>query len=678
MTQKEKLDLIRDADSAYYLYSKPIMTDKEYDKLRKEYINEYGSEDLDYVPDCSSSSFEKYIHPVPLLSLGKIHEDDEDADKKLKRFYDKCSNIILQPKIDGLTIAAVPDKSGKCSFVTRGRKGIEGEKLHRFIPRCSCPGKNNTGETIRGEAFITESNFKNICAMQAMSCHEIFRNSRNAASGILRNADNNRFLGAIDYLVYEIPGSSLPASEQLKLISDKSLFTVVPSFYSNDKKYGWSSFNELHSSIKKLYNDWVNGELKIQIKRGNDSMNNVFVNSDEIPIDGIVLKYDEENSLLRHGSTGHHPNNAIAYKMTADEFETKINDVTWQVGRNSVTPVAELEPIEIDGTTVSRATLHNLGFFNQLSPHKGDIVVICKSGEIIPKVLRISQRNNGEKIKPIVFCPSCNSILKTESKMVNGKTIQSLRCINDSCSERIAQNIAFLGSKDVLNISGLSIQTARKIVAQVPDADEYVIFNLSEEDIKELPGFGDRSAKKLYNEIQAAITKEISIETLFKACCFEGIGETVGKALVGRYKDFNTIMSVLPFPDKLNVISGIGAVTADVISSSKFINRLRDLHDILNVTEKIEGESVEEEKKAASGTNWVITGKFIVDGKHIVRDELVKMIESVGGTVQDNINHHIDYLLVANMDTVSTKAQKAKKNGVRLVTYDFLIGLMMA
>ena len=644
---------IKAADDAYYNKSNPIMTDKEYDALRAEYIERFGSEDLDYIPDTVSSEFEKYEHPIPLLSLRKIHNDDADMKKKLQSFLSKCNNIVIEPKIDGLTIAAVPNKNGSCKFVTRGRNGIEGEILPRFIPKYNGIGMNMTGQTVRGEAYITDENFTKILKEQDRLGLERFKNSRNAASGILRDTKKSIFLKYIDYMVYEIPGSNEKVDSQLLAIMNQTKFDCVWHVIQDNV-----SVNELINLVNEYYTLW---------------------SEKNVPLDGIVIKYNEENSYSKYGCTGHHPNNAVAWKATADEYETVINDITWQVGRNSVTPVAELEPVEIDGTTVSRATLHNLGFFNQLTPAKGDTVVICKSGEIIPKVLRITHRSDGEEFHMPLLCPSCGSELKAEGHIEKGRTVATLRCVSDFCRERIAQNIAYLGSKDVLDIPGLSIQTARKIIANGVNVDERIIFSLTEDIIRDLPGFAAKSAKKLYDAIQDAIhIKKHSIGVLFRACCFDGIGNTVSTALEKEYGSFDDIVSNLPFPDRLKSIEGIGPKTAEVISSPEFIDKIVDLYEKLNIKEEVEGENMNTEKKAASGTNWVITGKFVVNGEHITRDELTRMIESIGGTVQSTVKSDTDYLLVANINTVSTKAQKAKKNGVQLVTYDFLQGLMMA
>lgn len=668
MTKQEMFNKIVAADKAYYDNDSPIMTDKEYDALRNLFITKYGKKALDYVPGSVKAEFDKYRHPVPLLSLGKVHDDDPEAEKKLERFVDKVGykNILIEPKIDGITIAAVlkDESSGECKFVTRGRGGIEGEVLPRFISGYSGKQVNRTGQTIRGEAFITSSDFSKILEIQKNNGEKPFANSRNAVAGILRNIDGSPFVDYLSFIAYEIPGSNNDVSYQLERIEFDTSFITVPAFGYNNLEYGFTNISSLKESLQKFYNDWIEGKVLVY-----------GLESNEIPIDGLVLKYNLDGSYEKFGVTGHHPNNAIAWKKTADEYETQVRDITWQVGRDSVTPVAELEPIEIDGTTVSRATLHNLGFFNRLALSVGDTVVICKSGEIIPKILRVSQHGDGEMFEAPDSCPSCGFGLVATSRIEkDGREVAELCCENPECPQRVAQNIAFLASKDVLDIRGLSESTALKIVEAHAPCDETVIFSLFTQDIESLPKFAKASANNLYTAIKAAQDKEISLSLLVKAACVTGIGSTIGKILENNFKTLDNILSLTR--ESLSGINGIGPKTIDVLTSDEFKKKLKNISEYLNYQEVTEEET--KEKLAASDTVWVITGKFIVGDHHVTRDEIVDMIESIGGTVANSVTRDTDYLLVANKDTVSSKAQKAKKYGTKIVTFGFLQGLMIA
>ena len=670
MTKQEMLNKIKAADKAYYDDDSPIMTDKEYDTLRSLFIIKYGKKALDYVPGGVKTEFDKYRHPVPLLSLGKVHDDDPEAEKKLQRFVDKVGykNILIEPKIDGITIAAVlkDESSGECQFVTRGRGGIEGEILPRFISKYSGKNANNTGCTVRGEAFIMDSNFNKILEIQKNNGEKPFANSRNAVAGILRNIDGSPFVDYLSYIAYEIPGSNKDVFYQLERIEFGTAFMTVPAFGYNNREYGFTNISSLKESLQKFYNDWIEGDVILVCG----------LKSSEIPIDGLVLKYNLDGSYEKFGVTGHHPNNALAWKKTADEYETQVRDITWQVGRDSVTPVAELEPIDIDGTTVSRATLHNLGFFNRMALSAGDTVVICKSGEIIPKILRVSQRGEGERFEAPDSCPSCGFGLVATSRIEkDGREVAELCCENPECPQRVAQNIAFLASKDVLDIRGLSASAALKIVEANAPCDETVIFSLSAQDIESLPKFAKVSADNLYTAIKAAQDKRISLSLLVKAACVTGIGNTIGKILEDNFKTLDNILSLTR--ESLSGINGIGPKTIDVLTSDEFKRKLKSISECLNYQEADEEEE-EKENLAASGTVWVITGKFIVGDRHITRDEIVKMIESIGGTVENSVTKDTDYLLVSSKDTVSSKAQKAKKYGTRIVTFGFLQGLLMS
>lgn len=630
-TERELRQKIELADKAYYDEDKPIMSDEEYDKLRRSYEEEYGS--LDYVPGDIKNSFTPFTHPFALLSLDKLFDDDPAVETKLKTIVKKFGSICVQPKIDGLTVAGYPQDDGTYTFVTRGRGGITGEVLPAFIPVYDrITGLGNV--TVRGEAFITKQNFEEILSLQRIACEELFSNPRNAAAGILRNKEKSPYLKYLSYVVYEIPGSELSVKDQLGELL-RTQFTVVESKIPE---------GDLLLFIRDYYQELLKGTM---------------------PVDGIVIKaYKMDDSLNKLGQTQHHPNNAVAWKRAADVYETKIKSVTWQTGRDKITPVAELDLVEIDGTTISRATLHNLGFFKKLALRRGDTISICKSGEVIPKVLSVTKHGIGLPITVPVECPSC----KDKLEIFSHDDIADLRCVNPDCPERIVQNIAYLASKDVLDIKGLSESTARKIVEMFGTEDgELVIFNLTVKDILKLPGFAQKSAENLYNSLLQSLNKPVTIPVLFKACCTTGIGGTVGAALEKRFKDISTIVEALNNYKLLRQVEGIGDKIAQVLTSSVFKTKFNSVLELLVVEDKVEEKST----GALSGTVWVITGKLPVS-----RAKIESLIQSNGGEVTGNVSRRTDYLLTADITSNSTKSKKAQELGVKIVTYDYLLGLI--
>lgn len=620
---------IQAADKAYYDDDKPIMTDEEYDKLKRSYEEEYGA--LDYVPGNFKEGFEQFTHPVPLLSLNKLFDDDSDINSKISDIAKKFSTICLQPKIDGLTVAAYPNADGSYKFVTRGRGGVTGEVLPAFIPSLSGTNMKAGKFSVRGEAFITKPNFKTIQQLQVSKGEEPFSNPRNAAAGILRNKEKSPYLDYLSYIVYDIPGSHGSVKQDLELLSQTN-FSVISYKVSNGKDL-----------LLLIRNYWQ------------------WLSEQDIPVDGVVLKtYDMEDSYYVLGQTKHHPNNAIAWKRAADIYETKVTSVIWQVGRDKITPVAQLEPVEIDGTTISRATLHNFGFFKKLNLKRGDIVSLCKSGEVIPKVLSVTQRTGKFPIAAPSVCPSCNHKLEVFSH----DDIFDIRCTNSECKERIVQNIAFLAGKDVLDIKGLSESTARKIVDKFGTASrELVIFDLTVKDILTLPGFAQKSAENLYGNLLKSLQKPVTIPVLFKTCCVTGIGGSIGAILEKKFKNINSIIAALDNPLTLKRIEGIGDKTATVLTGDTFKAKLNEILELLTVA-----EPEEKTEGPLKGTVWVITGKLPIS-----RTQVESLIMENGGDIAGAVSRKVDYLLTADITSNSTKTKKAREFGIKIVTYDYLL-----
>ena len=623
---------IQAADKAYYDDDKPIMTDEEYDKLKRSYEEEYGV--LDYVPGNVKEGFEQFTHPVPLLSLNKLFDDDSDINSKISDIAKKFGTVCLQPKIDGLTVAAYPNADGSYTFVTRGRGGVTGEVLPAFIPSLSGTNMKAGKFSVRGEAFITKPNFKTIQQLQVNKGEEPFSNPRNAAAGILRNKEKSPYLDYLSYVIYDIPGSHGSVKQDLELLSHTN-FSVINYKVSNGKDL-----------LLLIRNYWQ------------------WLSEQDMPVDGVVLKtYDMEDSYYVLGQTKHHPNNAIAWKRAADIYETKVTSVIWQVGRDKITPVAQLEPVEIDGTTISRATLHNFGFFKKLKLKRGDIVSLCKSGEVIPKVLSVTQRTGKFPIAAPSICPSCSHTLEVFSH----DDIFDIRCTNSECKERIVQNIAFLAGKDVLDIKGLSESTARKIVDKFGTASrELVIFDLTVKDILSLPGFAQKSAENLYKNLLKSLQKPVTIPVLFKTCCVTGIGGSIGSILEKKFKNINSIIAALDNPLTLKRIEGIGDKTATVLTGDIFKAKLSEILELLTVA-----EPEEKTEGPLKGTVWVITGKLPIS-----RTQVESLIMENGGDIAGAVSRKVDYLLTADITSNSTKTKKAQEFGVKIVTYDYLLNVI--
>ena len=645
MTREEQLNTIKSADNAYYNLNNPTMTDQEYDALRTDYIEKYGSDDLNYVPGNSITS-RKFKHPIEVTSLAKV---DEDEVAKLKSEIKRLGSVVIEPKYDGLTVVAYPKEDGSYFFVTRG-SGNEGDILKYFNDE-NLAG-SNTKYAIRGEAFMTQENFEKMNADLIKNGEEPKANPRNAAAGILNPArkEVSPYLNLISYICYDVIGLDVSESEKLNYITANTPFEPT-SFYV------FNSDDDLDTIVKYISN-----------------RRNEIVENNTYPIDGMVIKSNEDGSLKKFGSTDHHPKNAFAVKSCQSAVYSILRNVSWQLGKTgALTPIAEFDPIHILGSTVSKASLSNPDEIKRLGLKIGDKIGVIKAREIIPKIVI----NNGSGNKDIVIpdkCPSCG-----QSLIKNGPVLQ---CQNELCNEKIAQKIAFMGSKKVLNIDGLSIQTARKIVNYFYDnytdllesEGQNIIFYLKKEDILKLDGFSEKSANNLYKSIQDVTTpNKVSIPRFIKACCVDSIGEDVGKILAREYGSLQSMYDALSptmrskdeytfIHDKLNSLDGIGKETAKIILSEDFWTSINNLWSY-NEPADYELPNAESSNSNISGKVFVLTGKMPKK-----RNEYEAMITSKGGIVAGSVSKNTDYLVIADVNSTSSKAEKARKLSTKLIS----------
>lgn len=645
MTREEQLNTIKSADNAYYNLNNPTMTDQEYDALRTDYIEKYGSNDLNYVPGNSITS-RKFKHPIEVTSLAKV---DEDEVAKLKSEIKRLGSVVIEPKYDGLTVVAYPKEDGSYFFVTRG-SGSEGDIL-KWFKNEKLTG-SNTKYAIRGEAFMTQENFEKMNADLIKNGEEPKANPRNAAAGILNPArkEVSPYLNLISYICYDVIGLDVSESEKLNYITANTPFDPT-SFYV------FNSDDDLDTIVKYISN-----------------RRNEIVENNTYPIDGMVVKSNEDGSLKKFGSTDHHPKNAFAVKSCQSAVYSILKNVSWQLGKTgALTPIAEFDPIHILGSAVSKASLSNPDEIKRLGLKIGDKIGVIKAREIIPKIVI----NNGGGNKDIVIpdkCPSCG-----QSLIKNGPVLQ---CQNELCNEKIAQKIAFMGSKKVLNIDGLSIQTARKIVNYFYDnytdllesEGQNIIFYLKKEDILKLDGFSEKSANNLYKSIQDAITpNKVSIPRFIKACCVDSIGEDVGKILASEYGSLQSMYDALSptmrskdeytfIHDKLNSLDGIGKETAKIVLSEDFWISINNLWSYIEPAD-YELPNTESSNSNISGKVFVLTGKMPKK-----RNEYEAMITSKGGIVAGSVSKNTDYLVIADVNSTSSKAEKARKLGTKLIS----------
>lgn len=622
LSRQEHLEKIKQADYFYYEKNQSILSDAEYDDLRQDYIQKYGAEDLNYVAGNVTKTFLPFKHVAPVSSLSKVKAGD---DKKIREAVEKLFPVVLEPKLDGLTVVAYPiDDKGRCQFVTRGN-GREGEILPNFISRYENKSVNRTGYPIRGEVFLTRQSFEEIISMQIERGEETFKQIRNAASGILRNKERSPFIDKLSFLCYDLLNFDAPESEKIDKIKNESDFDVVEI-----RKF--STVDETIGGIENFYND--------------------VLQTSQFPIDGIVMKTDIENSLKKFGMTDHHPNNAVAWKPETEKFVTKLEKILWQVGRQRITPVAVVSPIEIDGTIVSQASLANVGIIKKYDLRLGATVQIHKSNEIIPQVLGVIENGEQEILIPKV-CPSCKKNLREEN--------EQLFCDNPFCFEKMAQNMAYLGSKKLLDIQGLSIETTRKILEKFKEKidrlKEYLLFDLSEEDFLKLDGFAKKSAKNLYQAIQNS-RQNVDLAHFVAACLQPKIGLNIGELLMKKFHTYEKLKFALKNPDEdFCEIKGIGEIGNQILHSENFCQAYELLREFITPTDyAIEGES-------QKSLTFVLTGKMEKPRKFYE-----EKIQKAGHKTASRVSNLTDFLVIADKNSTSAKTKAAQQFGTKLLT----------
>ena len=614
LSQSEHLALIKRADEAYYNVDSPIMSDAEYDELRQLYVSHYGEKDLNYVPGNVKRGLESFKHPTPVLSLDKVQESElKLLREKIKKLYP----VVMQPKIDGLTVVIYGDK-----VVTRGLRGEVGEVVKNFMSAYPL-NKNKSQYPVRGEVVLTKSAFLEINNEREKEGLELYVNARNAAAGILRSIEKSPYLDKLLFLAYNLIDSELSASEQLEYIKENTPFNIVDSVVP-------ASIDNAIKIIPEFYKEWNNGNT---------------------PIDGVVVKSDRPKSSELFGTTKHHPLNAFAWKSKQEAVETILRGVDWQVGRSQITAVAKFDPVEIDGTTVSQASVSNIGIINRLGLSVGGKILVNKANQIIPQVVKVLTVTD-KKVYAPSLCPCCGEILANVNDV--------LFCENPHCTERLVQNIDYLASKGVLNIRGLSEETVRKLIAAGFVKDVYDIFELSVEQILSLDGFKDKSANNLYSAIQGS-KENVTLATFFSACCVPNIGNTVGTLLMKTYRSYDEFMDAYCSGEDFSKIDGIGEVIKNTLYSQEFADRLQGLRRYITPL-------AYSAPTGSSGKSYTI----VISGEcSIPRSEMKKLIEGVGSKVVGSVSKNTDFIL-SDENATSSKAVKARDLGVRFVSEEEL------
>lgn len=646
----ELVKLLNQYAHEYYTSDRPSVSDSEYDRLYRELVNLEEKYPSDILPDSPThrvggkilEGFEKYQHQYPLFSLQDAFSREEllAFDERVRREFPSVS-YFCELKIDGLSISLTYENGVLIAGATRG-DGSVGENITENLKRVKdipLTLKEPVDLTVRGECYMPKASFDAVNQLRQENGEPEFANPRNAAAGTLRQLDTavvaKRKLATF---LYQEASPTQETSQEAVLNKLASLdFSVNPT----------------HILAESMDQVW---EFIEKIAQERDSL--------PYEIDGIVIKVNDLSVQEELGFTVKAPKWAIAYKFPAEEKEAQLLSVDWTVGRTGVvTPTANLTPVQLAGTTVSRATLHNVDYISEKDIRKGDTVIVYKAGDIIPAVLRVveSKRVSEKAVEIPSHCPSCGGeLLHFEDEV-------ALRCINPLCPAQIKEGLIHFASRDAMNITGLGPAVVEKFFAKELVKDVASIYRLSVEDLLTLDGFKEKSANKLYHAIQAS--KDNSAEKLLFGLGIRHVGSKASRILLEKFHDIPRLSQANQ--EEIAAIDSLGTVIAQSLHSyfeqegSQVL--LRELQEAgVNLDylgEKVAADAV------LSGKTVVLTGKL----QKLTRNQAKEKLLSLGANVAGSVSKKTD-LVVAGSDAGS-KLTKAQELGIEIRDEDWLDGL---
>lgn len=637
----ELVALLNRYATEYYTSDNPSVSDNEYDRLYRELVELETAYPDQVLADSPThrvggkvlDGFEKYSHQYPLYSL-----QDAFSREELEAFDARVRKEVAHPtyicelKIDGLSISLTYEKGILVAGATRG-DGSVGENITENLKRVKDIPLTLPEEldiTVRGECYMPRASFDQVNQARQENGEPEFANPRNAAAGTLRQLDTavvaKRNLAT--FLYQEASPSTRDSQEKVLKHLEQLGFVVNP------KRILAESMDEIWNFIQEVGQE-----------RDNLSYD----------IDGVVIKVNDLAGQEELGFTVKAPKWAVAYKFPAEEKEAQLLSVDWTVGRTGVvTPTANLTPVQLAGTTVSRATLHNVDYIAEKDIRKDDTVIVYKAGDIIPAVLRVveSKRVSEEKLDIPKNCPSCDSdLLHFEDEV-------ALRCINPRCPAQIMEGLIHFASRDAMNITGLGPSIVEKLFAANLVKDVADIYRLQEEDFLLLEGVKEKSASKLYQAIQAS--KENSAEKLLFGLGIRHVGSKASQLLLQHFHSIENLAQA--DPEEVASIESLGGVIAKSLQTyfategSEIL--LRELKET-GVNLDYKGQTVVADA-ALSGLTVVLTGKL----ERLKRSEAKSKLESLGAKVTGSVSKKTD-LVVAGADAGS-KLQKAQELGIEV------------
>ena len=648
MEAKKRIDEIKDKlnkySYEYYVLDKPTVSDFEFDQLMKELIKlENENPELITIDSPTqrvggevSEKFVKVAHDIPMLSLDNVfsYEELRDFDKRIKKAVNEYT-FTVDLKIDGLSVSIKYENGMYKRAATRGN-GLLGEDITENVKTIkSIPLKINYKDPIevRGEIFLSKSSFDRINHEKMVNNEELFKNPRNAAAGSIRQLDPKivakRNLDAFIYYGY-----GLLEDNHFRIINKlKEL-----GFKVNENTIFCKDIEDVIEFIKKVQD---------------------FRPDLDYEIDGVVIKVNELDLYEKIGYTSKFPKWATAYKFPAEEVETVLEKIDFQIGRTGVIkPVAKLKPVMISGSLVSRATLHNEDFILDRDIHINDYVVVRKAGEIIPEVMKVveeKRKGNEIEFKMIENCPICGSHLERKVGEAD------YYCLNPNCEAKHLEGLIHFASREVYNIDGLG----EAILTELYN-DGYVktivdIFKLNEykADLVKREGFGEKSVENLLAAIENS--KNNNLDKLLFGLGIRHVGAKTAKIIAENYNDIFDIFNATE--EELSRIKDIGEATSkSIVSFFKEDKNKEIIKNLKNMgVNTIYIDNRKKEETVFSRKTVVLTGAL----DKYSRDEAKAIIEKMGGNVSSSVSKNTNYVLVG--DNPGSKYDKAVSLGIQII-----------
>lgn len=635
----ELIKLIDKANYEYYTLDKPTITDQEYDRYMGELQaleEKYPELKRDNSPTTRVGGqvideFKKVTHEIPMLSLGNVFNEDE-----IMAFDERVKKVVPNPKyvaelkIDGLSVSLVYEKGKLVRAATRG-DGVTGEDIThnaRTIKSIPLTIKQPIDIEVRGEIYMSKASFKRL-----NENGENFANPRNAAAGSVRQLDSKVAASRnLDCFIYHLPD---PEDYNIYTHCDALKFMKELGFVTNPNNKKINDIKELLSYI----DNWTEKRSTLPYE-----------------IDGIVIKVNDISDQQKLGFTARTPKWATAYKFPAEEVLTKVKDIIFTVGRTGqVTPSADLEPVRVMGSVISRATLHNEDYVVSKDIRVGDIVSIKKAGDVIPEVVKvITGRRDGteQKFQMIDKCPICHEPLTRKEEEA------AYYCTNEHCPAKKQEKLIHFTSRHAMNIEGFGDRIIEDFynLGYLKDYDDFYNLKDHQEELRELEGFGSKSINNLLTQIENS--KHNSLERLLFALSIRHVGTKTANILAKNFGNLDKLMNA-SFEDISN-IRDIGPIIAKSVvnyfnkpENQELIKRLKNHH--LNIVYLKETTS---NVTGFTDKTFVLTGSL----ERFTRDEAKEKIEALGGIVTSSVSKKTD-VVIAGIEAGS-KLQKAKDLGI--------------